>query len=249
MTEESARAPLPREREWWIAASALAAVVVLRSAVFVIWPQPAGFDSDEAISGLMAKHLVEGRAFPLFFYGNNYILGVEAWLAAPVFALAGPSLTALRLPLLAINVAIALILLRVLVREAGLRPAIAAVPILFFALAAPGTTVEYLEANGGNVEPLLYVLLLWLTRRRPNWGGVVFAIGFLHREFTLYGLFALLTIEAAHGTLFTRDGLRRRLAMLRTAAEVWLVVQFKGEAAGEIPVVGPVSNAATLGGL
>ncbi|OFW08537.1 MAG: hypothetical protein A3H96_15220 [Acidobacteria bacterium RIFCSPLOWO2_02_FULL_67_36] len=226
MTEASAADRDPRGREWWIAVSALTAVVLLRSAVFVIWPQPAGFDSDEAISGLMAKHLSELRAFPVFFYGNNYILGVEAWLAAPLFALAGPSVTALRLPLLAVNIAIALMLLGILVRETGLRPLLAAVPILFFALAPPGTTMEYLEANGGNVEPLAYVLLLWLTRRRPNWGGVIFAVGFLHREFTLYGLIALLAIEAARGTLFTRVGIRRRLAMLRTGAEVWLFVQW-----------------------
>src|SRR3990167_3710321 len=114
MTESSAADRDPRGREWWIAVSALTAAVLLRSARFVIWPQPAGFDPDEAISGLMAKHLSELRAFPVFFYGSNYILGVEAWLAAPLFALARPSVTALRLPLLAVNTAIALMLLGIL---------------------------------------------------------------------------------------------------------------------------------------
>jgi hypothetical protein len=225
MTEASAAGFPRRGREWWMAASALALIVLLRSAVLVFWPQ-SSFDSDQAVMGLMAKHLSELRAFPVFFYGQNYILGVQAWLAAPVFAVLGPSITALRLPLLATNIAIALMLFWILVRETGLRPALAAVPVLFFALAAPGTTQHYLEASGGNVEPLAYVLLLWLTRRRPAWGGLIFAVGFLHREFTLYGLVALVAMEAAHGTLFTREGIRRRLAMLRTAAEVWLFVQW-----------------------
>ena len=31
------------------------------------------FDSDQAIVGLMAKHLSELRAFPVFFYGQTYM--------------------------------------------------------------------------------------------------------------------------------------------------------------------------------
>jgi hypothetical protein len=211
--------------EWWLSVGAVVLAVLFRSIVFVWWPL-SQFDSDQAITGLMAKHLAELRAFPVFYYGQNYMLAVEAWLAAPVFLVAGVSVTTLRVPLLAINIAIAVLLLRSLVRETGLRPAHAAVPTLFFALAAPGTASHLLEANGGNVEPLAYVLLLWLARSRPRWCGFIFAIGFLQREFVLYGLFALLLMEACQRTLFTREGLMRRLIMLRTAAVVWLTVQW-----------------------
>jgi hypothetical protein len=83
-----------------------------------------------------------------------------------------------------------------------------------------------LLANGGTVEPLAWVLLMWMTRDRPRVSGFLFAIGFLQREFAVYGLLALLVIEACRGTLFTRDGFYRRLAMLRTAAIVWLTVQW-----------------------
>ena len=58
--------------------------MLLRSAVFVFGAQPQ-FDSDQAIVGLMAKHLSEMRALPIFFYGQHYMLAVEAWLAAPLF--------------------------------------------------------------------------------------------------------------------------------------------------------------------
>lgn len=205
---------------------ALAALlVILRSSVLVFWPQ-SQFDADQAVTGLMAKHLSELRAFPVFYYGQNYMLAVEAWLAAPFFLVLGASVTALRLPLLAINIAVAWLLLRTLERETGLRPVVALVPTLFFILAAPGTTVHLLEANGGTIEPFLYILLMWVTRRRPALCGLIFGIGFLQREFALYGFVALVAIEALDGTLFTRAGIRTRLVFLRTAAEVWLVVQW-----------------------
>src|SRR6185503_7223537 len=91
-------------RERIVVAAIVVLVVVARSAVF----------------GLMAKHLSEGRAFPLFMYGQNYILGVEAWMAAPVFLAAGVSVATLKLPLLAVNLATALLLLMLLERDAGL---------------------------------------------------------------------------------------------------------------------------------
>ncbi|HEX6974576.1 MAG TPA: hypothetical protein VF147_09250, partial [Vicinamibacterales bacterium] len=72
----------------------------------------------------------------------------------------------------------------------------------------------------------LYVLLIWLTRRRPALCGFIFGLGFLQREFALYGFVALLAIEALEGTLFTRAGLRWSFRFLRTAAEVWLLVQW-----------------------
>lgn len=213
---------------------ALAALVVMRSAVFVFWPA-AQFDSDQAVTGLMAKHLAELRAFPVFWYGQTYMLGVEAWLAAPVMAVAGASVTALKLPLLAMNVAIALLLFRCLTRDAGLSEGRAAFATLFFVLAAPITSAHFLTANGGNVEPSLYVLLLWILRRRPVWFGLLLGVGFLNREFTIYGALALLTIEAFRRTLFTRGAVRRSATAFATAALVWvgfLILRHFSSAAG-----------------
>ena len=128
-------------------------------------------DADSAITGLMATHISQGRAFPVFWFGQSYMLAVESYLAAPLFFVFGPSVAALKLPLLGINLAIAVLLLRVLERDAGLRPARAILPVLFFALPAPGTAARILEANGGNVEPFLYVVLIWMTRNRPDGAG------------------------------------------------------------------------------
>jgi hypothetical protein len=207
-------------RNAWLAA--LTALVVARSAVFVFW-SGSHFDSDQAVTGLMARHLSELRAFPVFWYGQTYMLGVEAWIAAPVMAVAGATVTALKLPLLAMNVAIALLLFRGFTID-GLDEPRAAFATLFFALAAPITTAHFLTANGGNVEPLLYVLLIWTLRRRPILMGVVLGLGFLNREFTIYGAIALIVIEAYAGTLLSRAGLLKYGQAFGTAATVWVAV-------------------------
>jgi hypothetical protein len=202
---------------------AIAALLAgLRSAAFIFWDL--NFDADEAIFGLMAKHLSELRALPVQIYGGNYLLAVQAWLAVPLFWLIGPTVLALKLPLLVINMAAAALLVALLVREGRLRPLEALVASLFFVLAPLETSREFTSANGGNVEPLLYVLLLWMLRLRPIAFGIVLAIGFLHREFTAYGLIALLLIEAADRTLFTRENGRRKLMALLSFAGVMEVV-------------------------
>ena len=154
------------------------------SAVLVLWNE-SYFDSNQGVIGLMAKHLSEGRAFPLFMYGQTYMLAVEAWLAAPIFLIAGPSVAGLKLPLLAINLAIALLLVRVFERDVGLGPPAAALATVFVLVPSPGTTAQLLEASGGIFEPALYVILMWITRTRPVWCGLILGLGFIHRPFTV----------------------------------------------------------------
>src|SRR5437763_418634 len=54
--------------------------------------------SDEAIIGLMGKHILEGRYFPFYMYGQPYNAGAawEAYFAAIAFALFGVSAIALK---------------------------------------------------------------------------------------------------------------------------------------------------------
>ena len=240
--------------ERWLAIAVVVLVVLYRSGVFILWPQ-AHFDADSAVTGLMALHLSEGRAFPVFWYGQGYMLAVEAYLAAPLFLLFGPSVTALKLPLLGINLAVALFLLRVFIRDAGLRPALALVPVMFFALPAPGTAARITEANGGNVEPFLYVVLIWILRDRPIWCGAVLGLGFLQREFAAYGFIALLATDLLQRHLFARPRLWRRALSVAVAVAVWVVVQWlKRFSSGAGPgtsftdVYNPQSNVFELAG-
>lgn len=232
------------ERERLIVSIALIAIVLFRSATFV-FERWLSFDSDQAIFGLMAKHLSEGRAFPLFMYGQDYLLAVDAWLAAPGFLLFGASVPALKLPLVAVNVAIALLLVRLLERELGLRPLHGLVASLFFVLAPPGTTAELTAASGGNIGPFLCVLLLWVTRRRPVWFGLVAGLGILQREFTMYGVTALVALEIGGRVWRRREDWRPLVAGFRVAAEAWLVVQILRPFASAL---GPGTTTAQLPG-
>jgi hypothetical protein len=216
--------PDGRRRERWIVLAIAIAVALARSTVFLAWPE-SYFDSDQAVFGLMARHLAELRAFPLFMYGQSYILGVEAWMAAPLFAVFGSSAVALKMPLFVMNGAIVWLLLRTFERDAGLRPIAAAAASLPFILPAVSLAAVFVEPSGGNLEPFVYVLLIWTLRDRPVPCGIVFAIGFLQREFTGYALIALLGVELLNRRILTQAGLRARGAMLGTAGLTWIAVQ------------------------
>lgn len=208
-----------RERALTIAIGLAVALVLARSAVFLLWEQ-ATFDSDQAVFGLMATHLAEGRAFPMFIYGDRYLLAVQSWMAAPLFAVAGPSVAALKVPLVLVNIATAVLLVWILHRDGKLHPMLALVASLFFALAPLGMSGSLMETAGGNPEPFLYVLLLWLLRDRPLAFGVLFAFGFIHREFTIYGVTAIIAIA----WLADRRINRQRLTAVALAAIAYLVV-------------------------
>jgi hypothetical protein len=74
-------------------------------------------DGDESTIGLMALHIAQGRHFPAYFYGDDYMGAFEAYLAAPVVGLFGPSVLALRLPMvLALYVAFGWLMYRLTAR-------------------------------------------------------------------------------------------------------------------------------------
>ena len=194
-----------RQRALTLAVACSAACVIARSLVFIVYEQ-SFFDSDQAIIGLMAKHLSEGRAFPLFFYGQSYRLGVDAWIAAPVFLVFGPSVAALHGAMVAVNAMVAGLLVVGLVRWAGLTPAQAASATLFFSFAPPLTAAFLIEA--GAIVTFLAVVLLWMLRDRPIAFGIVLTLGVLYREFTIYAPVVLLGAEAWSRTLWTPARLR-----------------------------------------
>ncbi len=182
------------------------------------------FDSDQALMGLMAKHLIEGRAFPVFTYMQPYMLGVESWMAVPFMLVGGVTVPMLKLPLVFVHLAVTVLLVRSLERWGGLRPALAAIPALFFVLAPPGTTGVLLEPSGGNVEPFLIVLLLWATRRRPLLFGALLAFGVLQREFAIYGLGALVLLRLMDGSVRRVQQWRPVALGVASFAAVWQLV-------------------------
>ncbi|MCL4684743.1 hypothetical protein KJ059_08325 [Myxococcota bacterium] len=121
-------------------------------------------DADEATVGVMALDILDGLALPAFFYGNFYNGGgaLEAYLAAPVFSLLGPSAIALKLCMLGLWVVTALLFADLCRRTLSSRQALSAVA--FFALATPFFLEWSLKARGGFAETVLFsVALLWIA--------------------------------------------------------------------------------------
>jgi hypothetical protein len=195
-----------------------AAIIALQSIVPLTVEQY--FDSDQAVYGLMAKHLSEFRAFPLFFYGQNYMLGVQAWLAVPFFWIGGPTVAMLRTPVVLLNLTVALGYVWFLARQ-GLRPRyalVAALPVVAF---TPAKAMEFGAVYGAGIEPFGYALLLWILRQRPFVFGVVLGFGTLHREFTFLALPALALACWRDPVYRTIPSLAGRAAGF---AVVWIVV-------------------------
>ncbi len=199
------------------------ALVLLRSYVATRY-EGFFFDSDQAIVGLMARHLSRFHRFPVFYYSLNYILAVQAWIVAPFFWIARSSVTVMRLPFVLLNAAVAVALIAMLSRELSLSPALAFVAALPFVMPTPATANQMLEVAGANVEPFAYVLGLWALRRRPVWFGVLLAIGYLHREFTIFAVPALLIAERRVWRSVPSASARRGATMLASFAVVYAAI-------------------------
>ncbi|MEV4817480.1 DUF423 domain-containing protein [Micromonospora tulbaghiae] len=108
-------------------------------------------NSDEATMGLAALHIARGEGFPVWFYGQAYMGTLEAYLVAPLVALAGPSVLVLRLPTLALY-ALFLLLSWRLTRRLGGDRWYALLVVAVLALGADRVVKNQLIAGGGYPE-------------------------------------------------------------------------------------------------
>src|SRR5215813_2737030 len=72
-----------------VAATLIARIILLASG-------EVSFHADEAIVGLMARHILQGER-PVFFYGQAYLGSLDAWLIAIGFRLLGDSVLTIRI--------------------------------------------------------------------------------------------------------------------------------------------------------
>src|SRR4029079_19640526 len=101
-----------------------------------------------------------------------------------------------------------------------LRPAIAFAAALPFIVPTPIIAANFLQS----IEPLLYVLVLWVLRDRPFGFGALLAFGFLQREFTMYAVPALAAVKVAEGSFSIRPMARWVMNAAGGFALVWLII-------------------------
>ena len=102
----------------WLVLVGLAAVAGIALRVWVYRSSMGVPDSDEAVVGLMALHVLDGE-LPVFFWGQGFGGSQEAILTAPLFWAFGPSWLALRLVPIALTAAAAVVVWRVGRRTIG----------------------------------------------------------------------------------------------------------------------------------
>lgn len=116
-------------------------------------------NADEAIIGLMAKHIAEGRLLPVYFYGQAYNGGaaLEAYLAAPGFALFGSSVIALKGVIVALSLAAIAMMYAFVRRFWNARTALWAAALF---ACSPTLTMWHYTVRGGYGEYLLFLIAM-----------------------------------------------------------------------------------------
>jgi hypothetical protein len=118
-------------RAAWPALLAVAGVAGVALRVWVYRSPSLGVPlSDEAVVGLMTRHLLHGE-FPTFYWGQAYGGSQEVFLTAPLFWVAGPSWLVLRLVPMALSAVAAVIVWRVGLRTIGAPRALGAAALLW----------------------------------------------------------------------------------------------------------------------
>lgn len=149
-------------------AAALLTVAILYRVVLTLrgWPM---VQSDEAVIGLMARHILHGER-PIWFWGQQYMGALQAYVAALVFKIFGSSSLSLRLAILPFTAGF-LVCAYVLGRAAYGH----AVGLLTLAwlVAGPAIALQREQtAIGGYQDMLLFgaVILVgvWLRLRQPH---------------------------------------------------------------------------------
>ncbi|MER7444137.1 hypothetical protein [Micromonospora avicenniae] len=132
-----------------LTAVALLAGVGYRIALLAFDAPPT--NSDEATMGLAALHIARGQDFPIWFYGQSYMGTLEAYLAAPVLAVTGPSLFGLRLVTVALYALFVLLAWRLTLRLTGDRW-FALLLVVLLAFGSDRIVKNQLIAGGGYPE-------------------------------------------------------------------------------------------------
>lgn len=179
-----------------------------------------GWNSDAAIFGLMAKKILEGRGFDIFFWGQNYMGPLTSLVAAGFGALRGAvDPWALRLATCT-NVAAGILVLWAALRTAKL--VVATLGALFLAIGPPLLYRASVVANGPDMVLLLGSLLVFTgslgALKRPAgrwWFGLLCGLSWWMNQGALFFAAGVAWIEfresASYPTAWQRLRLRDRI--------------------------------------
>lgn len=194
------------------------------------------FNADEAIVGLMARHILDGR-WPVFFYGQAYMGSLDASLVALGFAMFGQKVIVIRVVQILLYIGTVLTTMHLAKRIFGDTEGMLFAGLLM-AIPTVNVTLYTTISLGGYGEALLIGnLLILLALRIAKIQGEIWpylAWGFLAGfGFWVFGLTLVFTIPtaglilwSAWGLLNQRDMQKKVLGLIVAAvigASPWLV--------------------------
>jgi hypothetical protein len=121
-------------------------------------------DSDEAISGIMAMHILEGRELPLVYYGQPHGGAGSSYITAILFAITGPSAVALKMVAMGFFALFVLAFYLLARQEAGVPAALIGTGYLSF---PPAYFTDHSIMADGLYAPMFFLgtLLFYLAGR------------------------------------------------------------------------------------
>src|SRR4051794_37269485 len=168
--------------------------------------------SDEAIIGLMAKHIFEGRYFPFYMYDQPYNAGAawEAYLAAVAFALFGVSVISLKSCIVVLSLVCLFLFYQMCLALYEQRAAVLATVV--FAI-APSLLKWHFQVRGYSWYflsiPVLTLLFLWI-QSTPNRRWPLFLLFGIVSGLSIWNLELGITFDIALWILLL---LRRNLSL------------------------------------
>ncbi|HVN54275.1 MAG TPA: hypothetical protein VMT46_08090 [Anaerolineaceae bacterium] len=210
--------------------------ILILAAGLKIWLITSGkipFDSDEAVVGLMARHIQAGER-PIFFYGQAYMGSLDAFLVAAGFALFGQQVWVIRLVQTILY--LGTITVTFFVAEKGFQSVKAGlVAALLMAIPAVNTTLYTTASLGGYGEAILIGSLILLValeilndpgdRARGNQSSKLSLFSGLFGFLSGMGLWAFglsLIFTASAGITIFLDAIRHRKKLS------WIPMVFSG---------------------
>ena len=191
-----------KRKRWYTSLPSLLWLCLLVAVIIRVWltvRTHGTLDSDEALLGIQAQHILQGE-HPIYFYGIPYFGSLEAYVAAIIFAIFGPSVAALRaettvysLLLVSATWWLASLLAKAAHLPLYARRCFTTVAALVAALPPLYDGIVELRTGGGWIESFLIMLLLLILIHRLTtrwheeasngelalrWAGVGFTVGF-----------------------------------------------------------------------
>ncbi len=203
--------PVRQSRAFWLALAVLVAVGL--GVRLMILASPLGeLDADEAVVGLMARHIAFLGERPVFYYNQQYLGSLEAFTAAPLFLLFNSSTLLLKLVPTAYSLGFLVAMALLARRLFGDGPAL--ITAAYLALPPVMWAVWSTKSRGGYAEVLflgsLFLLLTLRVADRPRWSrwllwGLVGGLAFWTH---LIAIVYLLPVAVYLGVLALRGQLK-----------------------------------------